>query len=131
MIYGQGSGIFNRDTRQVTELIKLASREGQLSIVGDGSGVKCHIHVQDIASFFSTLLISLLRGKSVPYSDEGVFFIENGTHTWKEVGEGVAKAGHDLSLVNTSEVKCMTLEEASTKLNMSNKEWTESAYVSR
>lgn len=130
LIYGEGGGDFHKLTHQVPEMMRSAAKDGYASIVGDGSGIKNHVHIMDLAAIYEVFLSSILSGVDVPYGKKGIFFTENGEHSWTEVGEGIAKAGLELGLLPTDEVKSISLEEATARLDWHDQMWTESGFVS-
>lgn len=110
--------------------MRSAVKEGQAWIVGDVAGIKNHVHIMDLAALYEVFLASLLGGVEVPWGEEGIFFTENGEHSWREVGEGIAKAGVELGVLRTGEVKSLSLEDATGRLDWGNDVWTESGFVS-
>ena len=131
ILYGEGLGDFHKLTHQVPDMMRRASKDGYAWIVGEGKGVKNHIHIADLARLFETFLGAILEGRDVPFGDQGIFFAENGEHSWQEVGKGIAKAGVELGILETGEVKHLSLEEATERLDWHDKVWTESGFVSR
>jgi hypothetical protein len=131
MLYGRGTGEFNKLTGPVTMLIREAMKDGYVSVVGNGEGIKGHVHIEDASSLFELIVLRLLEGEEVPYGAEGILFVENGYHHWKDVGEGIAKAGVSLGQLENDDVKHLELDEAIGKLDWHNKFWTELAFVSR
>lgn len=131
ILYGEGLGDFHKLTHQVPDMMRRAEKDGYAWIVGDGKGVKNHIHISDLAALFETFLNAILEGREVPSNEKGIFFAENGEHTWQEVGDGIAKAGVELGILTSSEVRHLNLEEATEKLDWHDKTWTESGFVSR
>jgi hypothetical protein len=98
--------------------------------VGDGTGIKNHVHIMDLAALYELFLARLLERVDVPYRERGIFFTENGEHSWRDVGEGIAKAGVELGVLETDEVKSVSLEDATARLHWHNQIWTESGFVS-
>ena len=99
--------------------------------MGEGEGIKNHIHIADLARLFETFLAAILQGTEVPCGKQGIFFAENGEHSWKEVGYGIAKAGVELGILKSDAVRSLTLDEANDRLDWHDKVWTESGFVSR
>lgn len=131
MLYGEGLGDYHKLTHQIPDMMRRATKDGYAWVVGNGEGRKNHIHIVDLAHLFETFLGRILEGKNVPHGKSGIFFAENGEHSWKEVGEGIAKAGVELGILKTDEVMNISLEEATDRLDWQNKVWTESGFVSR
>ena len=130
ILYGEGLGDFHRLTHQVPEMMRRAEADGYAWIVENGSGIKNHIHIADLALLFETVLAAILDGRDVPFGEAGIFFAENGGHSWREVGEGIAKAGVELGILADQEVRHLSLKDATKKLNWHDEVWTESGFVS-
>ncbi|KAF9892995.1 hypothetical protein FE257_012406 [Aspergillus nanangensis] len=130
MIYGIGTGEGNKLTRQVPCLMQAAVKEGQAWIVGDGHGIKKHIHVEDAARLYELILSRVLRGLAVPFGEEGVIFVESGEHSWSQVGKAIAATGKKLGVLQTDEVKSLGLKEATEKLGGGDEKYIELAFVS-
>jgi nucleoside-diphosphate-sugar epimerase len=111
-----GFGTFRKLSGQLPILMGEALRAKQVWIVGDGVGVKQHIHVEDAAAVYELVLRRVLEGLDVPSGEEGIIFVENGSHSWNEAGEALAKAGKTLGALDTEQVKRLTLEEAAKTL---------------
>ena len=130
IIYGEGLGEFHKLTHQIPEMMRSAAKEGHAWIVGEGSGIKNHVHIMDLATLFTTYLTAILEGKDVPCGEQGVFFVENGEHSWNDVGEGIAKAGMELGVLKTDSVTRLTLKEATKRFHWGTEVWVESGFVS-
>jgi nucleoside-diphosphate-sugar epimerase len=122
-IYGIGEGEFNKLTIQVPNLIRLAVREGYAWVIGDGKGIWNHVHVRDLAQLYEVFTARLLEGVTIPHGDEGIFFTENGEYSWLEVAEGIARVGFELGKLKTSQVRSLSISEATKKLWLQNKGW--------
>lgn len=131
ILYGEGLGDFHKLTHQIPDMMRRAELDGYAWIVGNGDGIKNHIHIADLAHLFETFLSAILEGKNVPFGEDGIFFAENGEHSWQEVGDGIARAGVELGILKTDEVRHVDLEEATKRLDWHDKIWTESGFVSR
>ena len=91
LIYGLGTGYFNRLSIQVPSMIRAALKTKQAEVIGDGKGVWDHVHVEDLALLYEISVVKILAGE-LGSGEKGVYFSENGQHTWREVAEGVADA---------------------------------------
>ena len=96
----------------VPVMIRAALRLGQVPIVGDGSGIWDHVHVKDVASLYELIVDRILKRQPVPYGKDGIFFVENGQHTWRQIAQRVADAGVALGAISSSELKSLSLGEA-------------------
>lgn len=129
-IYGEGEGEFNRLTIQVPKMIRSAYREGQVWVIGDGSGVWNHVHVHDLGLLYEVFVARLLEGVVIPHGEQGIFFTENGEHSWKEVANGIATTGFEFGKLKTKEVRTISLAEATAELGWGSEMWTESGFAS-
>ncbi|KAI4165844.1 MAG: hypothetical protein LQ342_000275 [Letrouitia transgressa] len=114
-IYGRGTGDFNKQTIQVPTIIRSALKTGQVEVVGNGSGIAGHVHVEDLALLYGTVLDQLLGGENIPHGKKGIYFAATGHHTWTELSQGIADALYQLGAIKTKEVKSIGLTEAAEK----------------
>lgn len=131
MLYGVGLGHFNKHTGQITMLIREAIKDGYVSLVGNGKGLKNYVHIEDAANLYELIASRIIEGKEVPYGDRGILFVESGKQSWNNAAAGIAKAGVRLGQLQTEEVKSLELEEAVEKFDRKNQRFTELAFVSR
>lgn len=134
-IYGRGTGPFNQLSIQIPTIIKRALLSGQTPVLGTGSEGWDHVHIADLADLYELLLTKLLAGEDLPNGEQGIYFSENGHHTWRSVSEGVAKAGVKLGALKTADVKELSLEEwgagSSSAVMPANLQTTELGFASR
>ncbi|RFU24286.1 hypothetical protein B7463_g12052, partial [Scytalidium lignicola] len=129
-IYGKGTGDFNTMTIQVPSLIRSSLKLGYVWMISNGTGIWNHVHIKDLVQLYEIILEKLLAQHHLPSGEEGIYFSENGEHTWAEVAEGIAKAGFELGVLTTKEVRSVTLMEATKLLGWGNEQWTESGFAS-
>lgn len=110
-IYGIGSGAFNQYSVQIPMMAQTALKNGHVSVIGKGEGVWSHVHVEDLALLFTTLVGHILDGQSLPSGHEGIYFCETGTHTLLEMAERLAKAAKKLGFLETDVVESVTLQQ--------------------
>ncbi|KAL2834026.1 hypothetical protein BJY01DRAFT_224755 [Aspergillus pseudoustus] len=130
MLFGFGTGFFRKLTGQLPILMGEALREKQMWIVGDGTGVKQHVHIEDGAAVYELVLRRVFEGLEVPSGEEGVIFVENGEHRWNEAGEAIAEVGRRLGVLDTEQVRRLSLEEAGKALGIEDINYVEAAYAS-
>lgn len=112
-IYGIGSGHFNRLTIQYPAQMRAALKQGKALYIGDGAGQWDYVHVQDLATLYELILVDYVSGRrAMPVGEKGIIFSETGNFRWKEVAEGIARAGKELGALNETEVKSVGLYEA-------------------
>lgn len=105
-------------------------KEKQMWIVGDGKGVKQHIHIEDAAAVYELVLRRVIEGLGVPSSESSIIFVENGQHSWNDAAEAIASVGKKLGVLDTEQVKQLTLEEAAKTLGTEDINYVEVAYAS-
>jgi nucleoside-diphosphate-sugar epimerase len=110
-IYGIGASPLH-EFCHVPILIRAGLKLGKVPVVGDGSGIWDHVHVQDMARCYEVIINGILTGQEVPSGKDGVFFVETGEHTWRELSQRVAEAGVALGALQTTELQSLSLDEA-------------------
>ncbi|KEF60517.1 uncharacterized protein A1O9_02078 [Exophiala aquamarina CBS 119918] len=131
ILYGIGTGEFNKISGQIPALMKATIRHGFTSVVGDGQGRKSHVHIEDVGTYYELLLGQILIGKPVPSGLDGVFFVVSGSQSYQDISMGIAKAATELSIIKDEDLTSLTIEEAVAKLDWSeSKTAVELAFVS-
>ena len=131
-IYGLGSGHFNRSSIQLPILIRSALQTGHVSVLGPGHGAWDAVHIDDLVLLYELLLAKILNGdQDVPSGTKGIFFSETGDFTWAQLAEGLAKAMKKQGLVETDEVKYLTLKEAADLWSDGNESHVELGFASK
>lgn len=120
-IYGIGSGLFNRTSIQIDAIMRAARRVGYTPVVENGAAEWDHVHIEDLASLYELVLANVLAGKDIPSNKKGLYFNENGHHSWREISERVAKTGKELGYLPSDEVRELPLDVAAPTLS---KTWT-------
>lgn len=130
-IYGVGSGKFNRITIQYPLQMKAAVASGRAEYVGDGKGVWDFVHIADLVQLYEIVLLDRIQGqRTVPVGEEGFLFSGTGTFAWKDVAQGIAKAGVELGQLADTETKSISLEEAAGKWVQGNTQLCELGFAS-
>jgi len=128
-VYGEGTGLFG--TFSYPNLVKSAIKEGQAIVVGQGNGIWNNVHISDLSKLYKLLLDSIASSNTdLPYGRQGVYWAENGEHTWKATSESIAKALKSQGLIETEEVKSVSLSEGAKLLNDGDEGYTEAIYAS-
>ncbi|KAF1346530.1 hypothetical protein BDV97DRAFT_300645 [Delphinella strobiligena] len=114
LIYGKGSGAFNKFSIQIPSLVAATLKGGYGFVVGNGEGVWDHVHVEDLAELYTLALFNILEksGEDVPVGKEGIIFSANGREGWKGVAEKLAEAAFVAGKIESKEVKEVGLQEA-------------------
>ncbi|KAI9058112.1 NAD-P-binding protein [Trametes sanguinea] len=119
LIFGQGTGplfergLANPRSIQLPLLIKASLARGRgAGMVGEGKSVWNHVHVNDVADSYITLIDAVLRdAEAVPHGREGFYIIENGEHTWYDLSSALSKAFVELGLATSAEPVPFTQED--------------------
>lgn len=113
IIYGIGTGLFNRVSAH-TQYMKAILKIGHAVVVGAGSGVYDHVHINDVAVLYRLVVQEILErgGEALPIGKKGILFSANGRHSWQEYSQLVADAGYERGLLSETKVTVLdTLEE--------------------
>lgn len=114
IIYGRGTGFFNKKSFHIPVLIKGALAAGHAQYVGDGAGVWDYVHVVDLAELFELLVSKILRGETsnLPSGKKGIYFANTLRHSWKELAEGIAKSCYEAGRFGSPKTQSLSLKEA-------------------
>lgn len=115
LIFGLGTGYFNKLSIQVPCMIRSAIKAQQVEIIADGKGTWDDVHVEDLAMLYEIFVVKILDGEELTSGERGIYFSENGSHTWRELAEGLADALFTLRVSETEKVKSISLDEAAHK----------------
>ncbi|KAJ5400802.1 hypothetical protein N7465_011291 [Penicillium sp. CMV-2018d] len=117
IIYGNGTGLFNRISVH-TGYMKAMLQIGHAVVVGDGTGVWDHVHIEDLADLYRLVLRDILEreGRTLPTGKKGIMFSANGRHSWLEYSQLVADACYERGLLSDRKVYHIDLDEASSIL---------------
>jgi nucleoside-diphosphate-sugar epimerase len=112
IIYGDGTGLFNKISIQTAYLGAILKQQ-RARVVGSGTSVWNHVHIEDLAELYTVILGHVLEhgGKEVPTGKRGIIFSGNGEHTWKEYTTDQAEACYAEGLIPDPEVEHVSLEE--------------------
>lgn len=116
LIYGIGTGLFNRNSIQLPILIRAALKRGKAEMIGPGESTWDHVHISDLVDGYMILLDQFLaaygpnaslNAQISPYlttGREGYYFAENGRHSWRQVAEKIAEVLHKKGLASSTDV---------------------------
>jgi nucleoside-diphosphate-sugar epimerase len=95
-------------------LIRKSLLLGKTPVVGDGSGSWDNLHIVDMARAYKLVLAKILSGEGsdIPHGRDGVYFLQDGDHTWLELAQSVARAGVEIGALKTAELYHLNLEDA-------------------
>ena len=106
LIYGIGTGLFNRTSIQLPMLVRAALKRGKAETIGAGESTWDNVHIDDLVDGYIILLDQLLAAygpdakpdaKPSPYlttGPEGYYFAENGRNSWKQIAEKIGEVLH-------------------------------------
>jgi nucleoside-diphosphate-sugar epimerase len=129
LIYGRGTGHFNKSSIQIPILIRAALERGEAIYAGDGLGVWDHTHVEDIANLYTLIVAKILAQEKIPSGRDGFYFANHGTQSWLDIAKGIAKVGHEQGKL-AAEPKSVSLPEASQAFFGGDEDMTEPAICS-
>ncbi|KAI3058765.1 hypothetical protein CBS147353_10658 [Aspergillus niger] len=129
-IYGVGTGLFNKLSIQVPFFMRAAVEAKHAHVIGEGASIWSSIHINDLTELYELLISKVLGGEVIASGKQGIYFTETGEHTWMEVSNAVAKAGHKLGILQTEDVESLTLEQAADKWVGGNMMFTELGFAS-
>jgi nucleoside-diphosphate-sugar epimerase len=112
IIYGNGTGLFNKTSIQ-TAYLGAVLKQQQARVVGPGTSIWNHVHVEDLAGLSALVLREILEngGEKVPTGKNGIVFSGTGEHTWKEYTTDQAEACYAEGLIPSPKVEHVSLEE--------------------
>lgn len=129
-IYGIGSGPFNKRSVQVPFLSRRALKKGYAEYIGEGAGVWDHIHIDDTTKIYELLLEKLFAKADVPFGRKGIYFGGSGRHSWKQVAEGIARAGFAAGVLE-AEPRAIALEDLARDTPGAVEQYLELGFASR
>ncbi|KAI0877026.1 nucleoside-diphosphate-sugar epimerase [Hypoxylon argillaceum] len=96
LIYGPGRGPVNQRSIQAYNMARYTLENGFAPIMsGEGSPEWDNVHIHDLGAFFALAVDAALdpEKKRNPeiFGPRAYFFLENGTHTWREVATQIAE----------------------------------------
>ena len=131
LIYGIGTGHFNKLSIQIPTIIRAAIKVQQVEVIGEGKAIWDHVHVEDLAMLYEILVVKILAEEELSSGKKGIYFSESGQHTWREVAEGIADAMYALVLSKTEAVRSMSLEEGAERWAGGNLQLAELGFASK
>ncbi|OJK04582.1 hypothetical protein ASPACDRAFT_38142 [Aspergillus aculeatus ATCC 16872] len=130
LVYGRGSGWFKKQSHQIPTLIRNAIASGFAEHVDTGEAQLGHVHVEDLARLYVTLVARILSGEEIPYGQNGYYFANTGSHKWLDVTTRIGKAGHDMGVLKSASPRSISLEDAAEKLADGDLGYAEACFAS-
>lgn len=101
-IYGRGRGPVSGRSRQAYELTKTILQKQIAPIIGKGKARWNNVHVYDLSDLF-VALAGAAEAKKVDadlWGAKGYYIVENGTHSWSELANLIAKTAADMGYIS-------------------------------
>jgi len=131
LIYGIGTGLFNKQSIQIPAMIRGALQAGRAEVVGDGRQRWGNVHVADLGRLYELFVGRVLAGENMPAGERGVYFTIAGEHRWVDIAEGIGRVGRALGILESEEVRYVSLEDAAGKWLGGNTVFTETVFASK
>jgi nucleoside-diphosphate-sugar epimerase len=128
LIYGIGTGLFNRTSIQLPTLIRAALKRGKAEVIGPGEATWDNVHIADLVDAYIILFDQLLAvygpdaksdAKPSPYlttGREGYYFTENGRHSWRQLAEKIGEVLHKKGLAKSAKATSFPDDEVESAL---------------
>jgi hypothetical protein len=135
LIYGIGSGLFNRTSVQLPLLLRTALKRHKSEMIGPGEATWDNVHIADLADAYIIIFDQLLiaygpnakpDAQSSPYlttGREGYYFIENGHHTWRQLSEKIGEVLHKKGIIKSPDVASFPDDEVESILGWGKDSW--------
>jgi len=128
VIYGIGTGPFNRDSTLLSILIRSALKRGKVEVIGPGEATWNNVHIADVVDGYIILLDQLLAAygpdtkpdsKPSPYlttGHEGYYFAENGQNSGRQLSEKIGEVLHKKGVLKSPQVTSFPDDEVESAL---------------
>ena len=116
LVYGIGTGLFNRISVQLPALVRAALQRGKAVMIGPGDATWNTVHIADLVYGYILLLNQLLavygpdvKSDAKPSSYlttgcDGYYFAENGQISWRQLSENIGQVLHKKGLIQSPKV---------------------------
>ncbi|KAF2123841.1 NAD dependent epimerase/dehydratase family protein [Dothidotthia symphoricarpi CBS 119687] len=112
LIYGHGKGPVNQRSIQAPEITKSTLQRGRGFKLNDGENIWSNVHVSDLANLVCLLVSAATEGREGLWNKDGVYNMENGEMSFKELGTLIAKEAHKQDLIAKSDLETIDAGEA-------------------
>ncbi|KAF4820098.1 hypotheticall protein [Colletotrichum siamense] len=130
LVFGIGTGFFRTlSNGQLPMLMRLALANGESQYVGEGAGRWSHVHVEDLAALYETVVASAIAGKISPH-DRAIFFAEIGSSSFAKIADNIGRAGLKLGALKTAKASSMSLESIARDQFHGDMNWAEIVFGS-
>lgn len=115
IIYGTGSGFFNRKSMQVPFTITHALDQGWPEYIGDGTSGVGYVHIDGLASLYELVLGKVLGKATQSSGRKCIYFFNAGDYTWKALNENIGEIVVQLGALKSATPASISLDEANGK----------------
>ncbi|KAF8157248.1 hypothetical protein B0H34DRAFT_493076 [Crassisporium funariophilum] len=130
LIYGFGNVPFKNQSLQIPWMMRVALQKRQAMVIGNGKGVWNYVHIADLTTLYELILAKLIAGESIPEGEKGIYFSQTGEFTWLDLAKSIAEVGYELGVLDSAEVKSVSLDEGAAALAGGNSQLTELGFAS-
>ncbi|CAF0748341.1 unnamed protein product [Adineta steineri] len=128
LVYGTGTGPFNRDSIQIPLLLRTAIKRHKAEAVGPGEATMNNVHIGDLVDAFVIIFDQLVAvygpdakpnvqpSQYLTTGREGYYFAENGKHTWRQLSEKIGEVLYKKKLVTSPEVTSFPEDDVDSSL---------------
>jgi nucleoside-diphosphate-sugar epimerase len=128
LIYGIGTGPFNRTSIQLPILVRAALKRRKAEVIGPGEATWNNVHIDDLSDAYILIFDELLAAygpdakpdaQPSPYlttGREGYYFAENGKHTWRQLSEKIGEVLHKKGISKSPEVTSFPEDDVESSL---------------
>jgi nucleoside-diphosphate-sugar epimerase len=105
-------GVQNPYSKQIPRLIKAGLAREQGGVVGKGLNAWPSVHVDDIATLYTTIFDAARKGPDATgHGRQGYYFGENGEYSVGELSQAIAKLLYEAGLGKSPEATLFTGDE--------------------
>jgi nucleoside-diphosphate-sugar epimerase len=110
LIYGRGRGPVNQRSIQAYNMAKYTLENGFGPIMsGGGSPAWDNVHVHDLGHFYALAVGAALDPEKQKnpeiFGPRGYFFLQNGSHTWRDLATWIADEAHKQGFIPEAKTK--------------------------
>ncbi|TFK91170.1 NAD-P-binding protein [Polyporus arcularius HHB13444] len=106
------AGVSNPRSIQIPTMIEAALARKQAGVVGKGKAVSSDVHIDDVADLYIVLYDAIVANpEKVGHGWEGIYFGENGEHSWYQISKAIGEAMVALGISTDPEPTSFTTEE--------------------
>jgi len=128
LIYGIGTGPFNRTSIQLPILLQAALKRNKAEVIGPGEATWNNVHIADLSDAYIIIFDQLLAAygpdakpdaQPSPYlttGRQGYYFAENGAHSWRQLSEKVGEVLYKKGVIKSPEVTSFPDDEVESSL---------------